>query len=97
MQILLRIFTRKKAMTTPGYEWLEKYAVTDCKTLDEFMNRYYKHSRYRGQGEEHAHNLFQSHRKDLLELGVDWISNHDSNTGEIVAFFPPKETGMEDK
>lgn len=66
----------------------KKYQVGDCKTHEEFMDKYYKHNKYKGRGEEYAKSLLESHQKSLLEDGVDYISKHESITGRIVSFYP---------
>lgn len=65
-----------------------KYAIEDCDTLEEFMDKYYKHERYKGRGEIYAHSLFMSNRIHLLETGYVIISHHDSVNGRIVSFYP---------
>lgn len=65
----------------------KKYQVGDCKTHDEFMNKYYKHDRYKGKGEEVVKHILEHHRSDFLKDGLDWISKHDSTIGQIVSFY----------
>ena len=69
-------------------EHFKKYKVEDCELLEEFMDKYYKHERYKGRGKEYAYNLFMSHRDYLLKYEFDFISKHDSITGRVVSFYP---------
>ena len=73
-------------MTTP-YEVFKDRRVTDVKTVAEFLDLYYKKDRYTGRGEEHAAVVLASHEKMFELWGMDWISRHDSVTGEVVAFY----------
>lgn len=73
-------------MTTP-FELFKSDRVTDVKTVAEFLDRYYRPDRYTGRGEEYAAVVLKSHEKDFNELGVDWISKHDSLTGSVVSFY----------
>lgn len=73
------------------YEHFKKYEVLDCIDLKSFMEKYYKHDRYQGRGEEYTYNLFMSHRDYLLNHGFDFISRHDSITGRVVSFYPKPE------
>lgn len=73
-------------MTTP-FEIFKSCRVTDVKTVAEFLDRYYRKDKYTGRGEEYAATVLESHEKDFKELGVDWISRHESNIGEVVAFY----------
>ena len=74
-------------MTTTPFQLYRNFAVTDVKTIQDFLNRYYKHDRYKGRGEKYAVCLLASHTETLEEHGVDWISHHDSNTGTVVSFY----------
>jgi exopolyphosphatase/pppGpp-phosphohydrolase len=63
--------------------------VKDVQNVEEFMEKYYKHERYRGAGAEYAEILLQSHQKDFEKDGYDLISHYDSVTGEMVLFGNP--------
>lgn len=63
-----------------------KYQVKNCKTIEEFLEKYYKHERYQGRGEKYAESLLNNHKEVFLQEGVDWISHHDSVTGQVVSF-----------
>lgn len=60
--------------------------MNDVRTVEEFLDRYYRHDRYRGRGEEYAAVVLQSHRDRFARLGYDLISRHESRTGEPVWF-----------
>jgi hypothetical protein len=64
-----------------------KYAVDDVTTVTEFLDKYYKRSRYTDWGEEYAAVLLAHHQADFDRDGFDIISHHDSKTGETVAFY----------
>ena len=65
--------------------------VTDVKTVTEFLDRYYRHDKYKGRGDEYATILLKHHEEDFKKFGVDWISKHDSLTGSVVSFYGPVE------
>jgi len=67
-------------------ENFKKYKVP-AKSLEDFLNRYYKHERFRGRGDEYARKLIKSHQSDFEQDGYDIISHHDSVTGRIVAYY----------
>jgi len=63
-----------------------KYQV-EADSVEDFLARYYKVSRYTARGEEYAAALRASNERDLERDGVTIISHHDSKTGEVVAFY----------
>ena len=78
-------------------EWLRPYAV-EAASIEDFMARYYKKDRYTGSynyrlddGRMYSDVLLASHRQNAERDGYDWISHHDSATGEIVAWFAPQK------
>jgi len=73
-------------MTTVS-EVFKDVAVTDVCTVAEFLDRYYKPDRYTGRGEEYAAAVLESHVHGFEIYGVDWISRHDSMTGQVVSFY----------
>lgn len=73
-------------MINPRDMWKDK-AVTDCRSVKDFLNRYYKPDRYTGRGEEYAAALLASYEKDVEDCGYTIISHHDSVTGGVVAYF----------
>ena len=62
-----------------------------AKSIEDFLNRYYKPERFRGRGEEYAACLIASHQRDFDREGYDIISHHDSVTGQVVAYFGPSD------
>lgn len=70
------------------YQIFKDCKVDDVKTVSEFLDKYYKHDRYKGRGEEYAAVILNSHEEDFKRFGMDWISRHESRTGEVVAFYP---------
>lgn len=51
--------------------------------IEEFLDRYYKPTRYRGRGKEYAQALLASHTTDYQTDGYDVISKFDSVTGKM--------------
>jgi len=78
-----------------------KYAVTDCATVAEFCEKHYKRERYTGRGAEYAAACLKTHTENVARDGFTFLSHHESNTGEIVSFYPTgaatpePETGAE--
>lgn len=68
-------------------ELFKKYRVSDCRTVAEFLTKYYKEDRYTGRGSDYAACLLKSHMDDYEKSGYDIISHHDSVTGKVVAFY----------
>lgn len=61
--------------------------VTDVKTVDEFLNRYYRSDKLIGRGGGiYKRVIFETCKRDLVEFGITWISKHNSTTGQVVAF-----------
>ena len=71
---------------TDSYELFKKYAVP-ADSVEDFLNKYYKRDRYTGRGPEYAACLLASYKKDFEDDGFCMTSHHDSNTGEVVAFY----------
>lgn len=69
----------------------ERYVVTDCSSLSEFLDKYRRADRYKARdgkdwGEDYSKRLYNSHQNDLLIEGITWISPYESNTGQTVAY-----------
>jgi len=73
------------------YKLFKKNAVTDVKTVEQFLNKYYKPDRYTGRGDEYARTLLESYKKDFANDGVVLICHHDSVTGKAVSFYGKKQ------
>lgn len=71
------------------HAWLRKYAV-QAASVEDFLARYLKASRYTGQGEEYAAVRLASAHAEFAAEGVVSLSHHDSNTGDVVAWFGPE-------
>ena len=63
-----------------------KDAVSDCDSVEMFLDKYYKHERFHGRGEEYASLLINGRKQDLKEDGICIISHFDSVTGRTVSF-----------
>jgi len=61
-------------------------AVQDCRTVEEFLDRYRVPSRYTGRGPEYVQVVINSYREDLAKRGYTAISRHDSLTGKYITF-----------
>jgi len=59
-----------------------------AKSVDDFIDRYYRHDRLGGRGAEYEAIVRQSHREYFEKYGYDIISRYESMTGEVVALFP---------
>jgi hypothetical protein len=68
------------------FEGFKKYAVP-AENVADFLARYYKRSRYTGRGDEYAACLLKSYTEEFEKYGFCFISHHDSNTGEVTAFY----------
>ena len=71
-----------------------KYEIT-ATSLEDFMDRYMKDSRYKGRndalwGYDYSEHVLASSKEDLDLHGVCIISKFESKTGEIVAYYQPK-------
>lgn len=71
-----------------------KYEVT-ATSLEDFMDRYMKDSRYKGRndalwGYDYSEHVLASSKEYLDLYGVCIISHFDSRTGEIVSYYQPK-------
>jgi len=60
--------------------------IKDVNSVEEFIDKYYKHSRYKGRGEDYAKSLLKSHEEDYKEYGYTLISRHESNLGVALYF-----------
>lgn len=57
--------------------------ITDVTTVADFLDKYYKHDRYKGRGTEYAKKLLESFEKEFSEDGETFISCHDSVLGHM--------------
>ena len=68
----------------------EKNAV-QAASVEDFLNRYYKRSRFHRRGTEYADAVIASHKYAFEVHGYTIISRHESTTGDVVAYFGPTE------
>ncbi len=66
---------------------LFKSSEVEADSVEDFLNRYYKPTRYTGRGKAYAKGLLKSHQQAFEKYGYDIISRHDSMRGEVVAYF----------
>ena len=72
--------------------------IKDVSSVKEFIEKYYKHSRYKGRGADYAKSVLQSHEKHYEDCGYDLISRHESNLGVALYFGAiPDWVKVEDK
>ena len=62
--------------------------IKDCKTVEEFADKYRKHERYKGRGEEYVKAILKSHYDEINTVGYTTISKHDNITGKFITFTP---------
>jgi hypothetical protein len=72
------------------YDRFKKYAV-ESHSIYQFMRDYYKPERYTGRGRDYAAYLLAAHHARVMEDGFTFISSHDSQTGETVAYYPAEQ------
>lgn len=64
------------------YEKFKEYQVNDVKTVEEFIDKYYKHERI-----NHKETLINNYKEELNKYGYTFISHHDNITGKVVSFY----------
>lgn len=69
-----------------AYESFKKYAV-ESNSLENFLDEFYKDSRYKGRGKEYATELLNSYEERLQKDGYVIISKHDSVRGAVVSYY----------
>lgn len=69
------------------YEAFKKYAVHDVHSVEEFLDKYTKHDRHWGRGEDYALHRIASYTQEFEEDGFTFMSHHESKTGEVVAYY----------
>ena len=70
-----------------AYESFKKYQV-EAKSVEDFLQKFYKPQRYTGRGLDYATILLHSYETDVKEQGFCIISHHDNVTGRVVAYYP---------
>ncbi len=76
-------------MKVTQFDLFEKYAVTDCETLLDFINRYRRVDRFTERDKYmpgYSKAIIKTHQDEFEKHGIAWIGNHESNTGKIVSF-----------
>jgi len=73
-------------MTNPNH--LFEDCRVEATSVADFLDRYYKHDRYRGRGEEYAAVILAGAENDVRTQGYTIASQHESVTGKVVAYFP---------
>lgn len=57
-------------------------------SIEDFYERYYRHDRYHGRGDDYVEAVLASGREDIAKYGVTAVSSKDSVTGATVAWIP---------
>ena len=60
--------------------------IVKAKSVKDYLNKYYKKSRYTGRGKDYAKILFASYQEEYAERGFVCTSHHDNVTGEFIAW-----------
>jgi hypothetical protein len=77
-------------------EWLRDRQPA---TVREFVLTYYRHDRLRGRDEEcarawpgyvYSEAIIASHEADCARQGYCFVTEHESKTGECVAYYSPE-------
>lgn len=66
----------------------DKCIATDVDSLPDFLDKYMKHDRYKGQGDDYALAVLESHEESINRFSHTLISKHESRTGEAVWYYP---------
>lgn len=70
----------------PLFDTFKKYEV-QANSIEDFILKYGKPSRYQERGNDYMNTCIQSHKDDLLKYGYDIITHHNSKTGETVSYY----------
>ncbi|MBU8901709.1 MAG: hypothetical protein KOO69_03130 [Victivallales bacterium] len=68
------------------YDFFKDCAVS-AESVQNFLDRYYKHDRYKGRGEEYSAHLLASYEREFAERGFCTISLHDNVIGKHISFY----------
>lgn len=60
--------------------------IVRAKSVEEYLDKYYKQNRYKGRGEEYAKVLLNSYKSEYKERGYVCTSHHDNVTGKLIAW-----------
>ena len=60
--------------------------IVKAKSVEDYLDRYYKKSRYTGRGKEYAQVLLTSYQEEFERRGFVCTSHHDNVTGELIAW-----------
>jgi len=71
----------------------ETIKVVEASSVEDYLERYYKHDRYKGRGEEYEAILLKSYTEEFSDRGYVCTSHHDNVTGEFIAW--PHHPGNE--
>ena len=69
-----------------GYESFKKYEVK-AESIEYFLDEFYKHSRYKGRGEEYAKNILNNYKETFKKDGYVIIPKHESTRGVVISYY----------
>lgn len=72
------------------FEHMKQYRV-EADNLEQFLEMYTQYRAHGARGADYVKARIESHREDLRRFGYTFITQHDSTTGEIVAYYPQRE------
>lgn len=73
-------------MATKTLEQIFGFCAVQAESVEDFYNRYYRHDRYKGRGEDYAAAVLASGKADMRTFGVTIVDSKSSVTGCTVAF-----------
>lgn len=66
----------------------DKIVAEGVNSVAEFLDKYMRHDRYKGRGDDYAAAVLESHESDIDKFGNTLISRHESRTGETIWYYP---------
>jgi len=69
---------------------MDKVYAEGVNSVVEFLDKYYKPSRFRLRGEEYANAVIKSAEEEIKNYGCTLASRHESNLGVAVWYYPDK-------
>ena len=73
-----------------SYKHFKKYEVP-ADSIEDFLQKYTKHNRHSGRGEEYTQVRIASYTEEFEKQGFCFMSHHESVTGQVVAWYGRKE------
>lgn len=72
--------------------------VVKAKSVEDYLDKYYKKSRYKERGKEYEKVLLKSYKEEFARRGFVCTSHHENVTGEMIAwpYYPGNKTKNEE-